>query len=322
MSVSILVPIYNVEKYIERCARSLFEQTYSDIDYIFVDDFSPDNSIEILEKTLDEYPERKEHVRIIRHEKNRGLAAARNTAVENCQTDFLIHVDSDDYIEKDAVEKFVIKQKEDDYDIVTGNALIIYQDSKKLLREDEPIDKEELTLLYIKPIINHVIWGRLIRTSLYKENHIQALEGCNIGEDHQVIPRLFYYAKKVSSIENAIYNYDCTNPNSYMSQSSSVEKFGNKVKQDLLSFDCLREFFETCPEDVYKQQVYQELCRYTYTKASFFSSHQQPHCFNLLWQYFFSIDKKYRKNLSGRCDALSLFLKSHYFTALLISKLR
>lgn len=69
MSVSILVPIYNVEKYIERCARSLFEQTYSDIDYIFVDDFSPDNSIEILEKTLDEYPERKEHVRIIRHEK-------------------------------------------------------------------------------------------------------------------------------------------------------------------------------------------------------------------------------------------------------------
>lgn len=72
--------------------------------------------------------------------------------MENCQTDFLIHVDSDDYIEKDAVEKFVIKQKEDDYDIVTGNALIIYQDSKKLLREDEPIDKEELTLYILSPL--------------------------------------------------------------------------------------------------------------------------------------------------------------------------
>ncbi len=257
MSVSILVPIYNVEKYIERCARSLFEQTYSDIDYIFVDDFSPDNSIEILEKTLDEYPERKEHVRIIRHEKNRGLAAARNTAVENCQTDFLIHVDSDDYIEKDAVEKLVFKQKDGNYDIVTGNAVFQRKDSQEILHKNEPIDKEALIKLYIQPVYNHTIWGRLIRTSLYKENKIQALEGCNIGEDHQVIPQLLYYADRFASIDDIIYHYDCTNENSYMSQQNSLKAEIREIS-NTISFNVLRLFFKDKNPD-FLEQVYKNM---------------------------------------------------------------
>lgn len=88
-----------------------------------MNDCTPDNSIEILKNVIQDYPQRKEYIRIITHEKNRGLAATRNTAVENCHTDFLRHVDSDDYIEKDAVEKLVNKKKEGDYDIVTGNAI-------------------------------------------------------------------------------------------------------------------------------------------------------------------------------------------------------
>ena len=204
MSISILVPIYNVEKYIERCARSLFEQTYPDIEYIFVNDCTPDNSIGILKNVVQDYPHREEHIRIITHEKNRGLAAARNTAVENCQTDFLMHVDSDDYIEKDTVEKLVAEQQKGDYDIVTGNAVFQKKDSQEILHKNEPIDKEALIKLYIQTVYNHTIWGRLIRTSLYKDNKIQALEGCNIGEDHQVIPQLFYYANRFSSIDDII----------------------------------------------------------------------------------------------------------------------
>ena len=80
--VSILVPIFNVEKYIERCAISLFEQTYKEIEYIFVDDCSPDDSVKILEKIIERYPQRREHIRIIHHKKNRGLAAARK---EDCE---------------------------------------------------------------------------------------------------------------------------------------------------------------------------------------------------------------------------------------------
>ena len=105
----------------ERCARSLFEQTYANLEYIFVDDCSPDNSIAILEKVMEDYPERKEQVRILRHEKNRGLAAARNTAIDAASGAFITHVDSDDYLDRDAVRLLVEKQMETGADIVSGN---------------------------------------------------------------------------------------------------------------------------------------------------------------------------------------------------------
>ena len=81
--VSILTPVYRAEKYIERCTRSLFEQTYENLEYIFVDDCAPDHSIQLLQQVLAEYPKREKQTKIIHHEKNRGVAAARNTAVEN-----------------------------------------------------------------------------------------------------------------------------------------------------------------------------------------------------------------------------------------------
>lgn len=76
--VSVLLPVYNVGPYIEKCCRSLFEQTCANIEYIFVDDCSTDNSINIIEQVSSEYPVRSGHVQIIRHQKNRGLAASRN----------------------------------------------------------------------------------------------------------------------------------------------------------------------------------------------------------------------------------------------------
>ena len=88
--VSILVPVYGVEKYIERCARSLFEQTYENLEYIFVDDCTPDKSIEILKRVIEDYPNRKNQVRIIHHEHNRGLAAARNTALDAATSEFYL----------------------------------------------------------------------------------------------------------------------------------------------------------------------------------------------------------------------------------------
>ena len=81
MKVSILVPIYGVEKYIEQCAISLFSQTYEDVEYIFVNDCTPDNSISILEKVLANYPERKSQTKIINHPENRGLGAGRKTVM-------------------------------------------------------------------------------------------------------------------------------------------------------------------------------------------------------------------------------------------------
>ena len=97
--VSILVPIYGVEKYIRRCAISLFEQTYLNIEYIFVNDCTNDDSIIILENVINQYPNRQSQIKIIQHETNKGLGEARNTAVAAANGDYLFHVDSDDYID-------------------------------------------------------------------------------------------------------------------------------------------------------------------------------------------------------------------------------
>lgn len=82
--VSVFVPVYNVELYIERCARSLFEQTYPYLEYVFVNDCTPDRSMQILQKVMEDYPERKNAVKIIHHENNIGIAATRYTFIDKC----------------------------------------------------------------------------------------------------------------------------------------------------------------------------------------------------------------------------------------------
>ena len=142
--VSILVPIYKVEKYIERCAISLFEQTYDNIEYIFVDDCLPDNSISILKEVVERYPQRKNKVCILHHEKNRGLSAARNTAINAASGLFISHVDSDDYLDPDAIKLLVEKQLETGADIVTGNHYIVQNSGIKKMYEAEYNDKPEM----------------------------------------------------------------------------------------------------------------------------------------------------------------------------------
>ena len=102
--VSVIVPIYNVEKYIERCLRSLFEQTLDDIEYIFVNDCTPDNSMIILEKILKEYPHRIKQVKIINHEQNQGQAGARTSGMKAMTGEYMIHCDPDDWVELDMYE--------------------------------------------------------------------------------------------------------------------------------------------------------------------------------------------------------------------------
>ena len=119
VKVSVCIPVYGVEKYIERCARSLFEQTMRDgIEFIFVNDCTPDKSIEILEKVLAEYPHRKKQTQIINHEKNSGLVAARKTGLAHATGEYIIHCDSDDWVELNMYEKMYHAAKAADADMV------------------------------------------------------------------------------------------------------------------------------------------------------------------------------------------------------------
>lgn len=239
--VSICVPIYNVENYIERCAVSLLGQTYGKIEYVFVNDCSPDKSVEVLSKVMEDYPGKKDFVKIISHEKNRGLAAARNTAVNHSEGDFILHVDSDDYLGIDAVEKLVNKQQETDADIVTGQAVQIEKDKSSVMQRPQFLYKDDFVKEMIVPSISHTIWGRLIRKSLYTDNGIEAKEGVNIGEDMQVMTQLAYFAQKVETIWDVVCYYDCTNDLSYMNQFDMASI--RRLVQDTTSMEIVRDFF-------------------------------------------------------------------------------
>ncbi len=121
MLVSILVPVYGVEQYIERCARSLFEQTYPNLEFVFVDDCTPDGSLAILNRVLEDYPNRKAAVKIIHHDKNRGLSASRNTGLKNSEGDYVYFVDSDDYIHCKTIECLLQASIKEDAGIVVGD---------------------------------------------------------------------------------------------------------------------------------------------------------------------------------------------------------
>lgn len=120
--VSVIIPVYGVEKYIERCVRSLFEQTLDDIEYIFVDDCSPDKSIAILENIIKEYQPRlnKEHknVRIEKMSQNSGLPNVRRYGIEMATGDYIAHCDSDDWVELDMYQQLYNKAIEEDADVV------------------------------------------------------------------------------------------------------------------------------------------------------------------------------------------------------------
>lgn len=238
MKVTIAVPIYGVEKFIERCAVSLFEQTYKDIEYIFVNDCTKDKSVLILNDVIKRYPERKSHVHIIQHEINKGLAAARNTAVANATGEFLMHVDSDDYVDKRIVEEAVKTQLETNANIVSCNAIRLRQGFTEEIRHKEYSSSKENCLAVISRDDEVCVWGRLIRTSLYKDNCIRTEQGINMAEDYQVIGRLMFYANKTVVLNQFLYFYDCTNEGSY-SNNFSIEK----NRQSWRSFDIVKDFF-------------------------------------------------------------------------------
>lgn len=216
MKVSVLVPVYGVEKYIERCAVSLFEQTYRDIEYIFVDDCTPDRSIEILRSVIQRYPECGSQVRIIRKEVNGGLGAARDTAISASTGDGLMHVDSDDYLPPRAVELLCGEMERSGVDVVDGAWQRVTQNgvSEAVLPYQSDDKERYLSLMLCQNIVSNRVWGRLFKRSLYISHGISGVPGVDYGEDYAMMPRLMLYAKR-SFINDSVYFYSDENDASY-----------------------------------------------------------------------------------------------------------
>ncbi len=220
--VSILVSLYNEERYVERCARSCFEQSYSDLEFVFVDDASTDQSVTVLERVIEDYPERKPFVKIIHHNKNKGLAATRNSAFDNACGDFFCVVDGDDWLEADGVQRLVEGQIRTGADVVWGRAIMHTEEGEIELSEPRYQTLEEWRMCYFHftQQLYMVNWRRLIRRELLEKHHIRHEEGLHIGNDKQFMPLIAYYADSFCVIDDIVYHYERRNPSSRTYKSS------------------------------------------------------------------------------------------------------
>lgn len=206
VKVSVIVPIYKVEGFIERCVRSLMEQTLDEVEYIFVDDASPDQSIAILQRTLADYPERASLVRILTHEQNKGLPAARNTGLEVAQGEYIFHCDSDDYVEREMLAEMYATAKQQDADFLWCDWWLSFEKNERYMSQptyDTPIDAVKAML---GGAMKYNVWNKLVLRSLYQENGIVFPAGYGMGEDMTMM-MLCACAKRVAYIPKAYYHY-------------------------------------------------------------------------------------------------------------------
>ncbi len=237
--VSVLVPVYGAEKHIERCAISLFEQTYENIEFVFVNDCTKDNSIEVLLSVLERYPYRKTQVQIINHEVNKGVGEARNTLLDAATKEFLLFVDSDDYIDLGLVERLMTRQEEANADVVFFDWCDETIDGKVYIQAPEFEDTDQYTILFLRRLIHSAPWGKLIKTTLFKEHHIKVRCGINYAEDFLILAQALYYSHKTVTYHGVYYHYNTINEGSIMHGFSE-----RLIKDQFIANDILYEFYK------------------------------------------------------------------------------
>ena len=226
--VSVIVPVYNVALYIERCAHSLFEQTLEDMEFIFVDDCSSDESIAIIEKVIQDYPDRINQVRIESHEVNKGVPYARNTGLNIAEGEYIAYCDADDWVRHDMYELLYNKAKCTDADVCYCD---FYKATADEMTLTESVsfwgDKETFLQRYIAFGLT-VVWNMLVKKSLYVRKALKFSEDFVYCEDFWLSVRIFYFAKKISKVNIPLYFYNQRNT------SSLLHNLNERVMRDML----------------------------------------------------------------------------------------
>jgi len=229
IKISIIVPVYNVQDYIERCLDSIICQECNDfaLECIIVNDCSPDDSIGIVKRKLDGY-NGKIDFKIVNHQMNEGLSAARNTGIRSSSGDFVFFMDSDDRLELNALKTLVDSLNSEDkcsrVDVVMGNSFLCKNGKKAMLFEtEEPVLYENSDETALKNLLNrfifHTAWNKLIRLDFLLKYDIFFEKGI-IDEDLLWSYFIFLYANSVLVVPRVTYVYE-DNPSSIMNTASS-----------------------------------------------------------------------------------------------------
>lgn len=236
--VSVICPIYGVQEFIGRCASSLLNQTLNEIEFIFINDATNDNSISILNDIVNQHPERKEHIFIIGHPFNKGLPSARNTGLSVATGEYIFHCDGDDFVEPEMLEELY-------NDATMHNADLVWCDYYESYPEKEVYKKEpyysaspEALTGVLSRHMQYNVWNKLVKKELYDKFKIAFPDGRPMGEDLTMI-KLISVSQTVHYVPKAYYHYVRWNTLA-MTQSTSEEKLLN-LKQNIHDVDTFLE---------------------------------------------------------------------------------
>lgn len=235
--VSILIPIYNVENYLKECLNSTINQTYKNLEIICINDGSTDGSLKLIQ----EYSIKDNRIKIINKE-NEGLSSARNTGITNSRGEYIFHLDGDDYIDEDTINKLIINAEKNSSDVVIGDIKLVYPKFFKIWK-DSSLEanliisgKEFLKNYYFTGTATNSVCNKLWRKKLYEENNIFHPENISLGEDGGTLPRLMLKAVRVTKIDEIVYNYR-------QNEFSMTKQKNKKISDYLKAVESVKEFF-------------------------------------------------------------------------------
>ncbi|RJT25986.1 glycosyltransferase family 2 protein [Buttiauxella izardii] len=211
--VSVIMPVYNAEQYVERAITSLLEQTLDDVQFIIIDDGSEDNSLAIINQVIACYPGKRNNVILISRE-NRGVAATRAEGMTLATGDYIIHLDSDDWAEDNWLETMHTKSIAENADVVICDYTEVYSTRNIHVKQPIAINGVDCVRKLLSGELHGSTWNKLVKRKLYVDNNFGFYPGVNYLEDFILIMQVFFAAQIISYIESPLVYYNKMNEHS------------------------------------------------------------------------------------------------------------
>ena len=231
------------------------EQTYKDIEIIFVDDCGKDGSMDIVRNTVEEYPQLAKRVKYVIHHANMGSSASRRDGMLAATGDYIIQVDSDDYVMPNYIENLANEAINSDSDVVMCKLLSDKNGVLASMKYQYSESPHQSLIYTLKGVLHSSLCNKLIKVSVLKENNIYPITGVNMYDDFSIVYRVLFFSKKISILDDALYIYNRNNENSYtscrskdyipgfLSLKSNIDSFSEHNKWDKELLDAKHFFY-------------------------------------------------------------------------------
>ena len=244
--VSYIIPIYNCSAFVEKCAISLLEQDYPEIEYIFVDDCSTDDSIAKIGKTISLYPNRVANVRIVRHIRNMGSATARNTGLSVVSGQFVMFADGDDWIDANSVSTMVSAIENADADIAYCDYFETLNNNDRLVRQGFGNERETCLEAMLNGDMHGSTCNKIYRRSFLEEAGQSFLDGADLFEDVGWNLRLFAATDRIAYLPKAFYHYVQGNGQSIIKSMQNPNSRRMRSLQRVWNVDFACRYLQRC----------------------------------------------------------------------------